>query len=144
MRVSQTLILLPVFAQVLLTFAVLIAMAVARQSSLKKNGQSVQDAALATDVFWDDPARRCSNNYKNQFELPVLFYAVCAFALITRMVDIWFLVLAAAFAVSRIAHAVLHIRSNAVPNRAAAFLAGFVILVVLWVMLFVRMVAAGF
>lgn len=144
MRVSQTLILLPVFGQVFLTFAVLIAMGFARQSSLKANGQTIEDAALADDAFWTQQARKCSNNFKNQFELPVLFYAVCAFALITRMVDIVFLVLAIAFVVTRIAHTYFHLGSNRVSLRGGAYIIGFVILVVLWVMLFVRMAAAGF
>lgn len=144
MRVAQNLILLPVFAQVLLTVAVLIAMAFARQKSLADKRATVEDAALVGDDFWSPYARACSNNYKNQFELPVLFYAVCAFALMTRMVDVAFLTLAVVFVLSRVAHTVVHLTTNIVMWRGTTFLIGLVALVAMWGMLAVRVVRAGF
>lgn len=135
MRVAQNLILLPVLAQVLLTFAVLIAMAVARRRSLHKRGVTLADAATAGEDFWDTRARMCANNYKNQFELPVLFYAVCAFALVTRQIDTVFLALAVFFVTSRIVHSVVHLTFNDIVWRGLAFLAGFVALVAMWAML---------
>ncbi len=135
MRVAQNLILLPVLAQVLLTVAVLIAMALARRRSLERRGASLSEAATAAEDFWDTQARMCANNYKNQFELPVLFYAVCAFALITRQVDTVFLGLAVVFVATRIAHAIVHLTFNDITWRGLTFLAGFVILVAMWLML---------
>ena len=38
-------------------------------------------------VAWPDDATKRAANFRNQFELPVLFYAVVAFALITKGAD---------------------------------------------------------
>ncbi len=144
MRVAQTLILLPVFAQVLLTFMVLIAMGIARRKSLAARGLGIEDVALASDADWDAQARKCSNNYKNQFELPVLFYAVCAFAYATRMIDTWMLGLAVAFVVTRYAHTFVHLTSNRVLWRGIHFIIGFGLLAVMWVLLLARIASTGF
>ncbi|MEL7049827.1 MAG: MAPEG family protein [Pseudomonadota bacterium] len=141
---SQTLILLPVFGQVFLTFLVLILLGIARQASLAAKGRSIEDIALSGDDVWDEHALKRSNNFKNQFELPVLFYAVCAFALITRMVDIAFLCLAFGFFFSRIVQTYVHLTFNRVSIRGGAYIIGFVCLVAMWVILAVRITMAGF
>ena len=141
---SQNLILFPVFVQVLLTYVVLGLMIQARAKSRAEYGQTPQDMAVAPDQDWNLPALKVSNNYENLFELPVLFYAVTAFALITRQVDVWMLGLAWAFVVARIAHSVLHIGRNIVLWRGTAFAFGAAILMLMWLLLFWRVAAAGF
>lgn len=141
---SQNLILIPVFVQAVLTFAVLLSMGPARQRSMRERGQALQDMAVARDDEWGQEARKRAANYENQFELPVLFYAACAFALITRYVDVWMLGLAVAFVASRIAHAAVHIGSNVVWWRGIWFLLGFLVLVLMWLLLMWRVAAAGF
>ncbi|MEM8538625.1 MAG: MAPEG family protein [Pseudomonadota bacterium] len=135
---SQTLIIIPVFIQAMLTFIVLMAMGVARQQSLRQANKSIEDTKLSGDKIWNEQAIKASNNFKNQFELPVLFYAVCAFALMTKSVDVLFLVLAFTFVLSRIAHSYFHLGSNRVSLRGGAYLVGFATLVAMWVILFAR------
>ncbi len=143
MRLDQTLILLPVLAQVLLTVAVLILMGRARGRDLARSRRSFQDVALATDADWGEAARKAANNYKNQFELPVLFYAVCLFALVTRSVDPWMMLLALLFVASRVAHTWIHLGTNVVLHRGIAFLAGLVVLLFMWLMVAWRTLGAG-
>ena len=143
-QVSQNLILLPVAAQVLLTCVVLLLMARARSRSMHARGKTAQDLALATASDWDAAARKASNNYNNLFEIPVLFYLATAFALITRMVDVWMLVLAWVFVASRVLHSVVHLTTNIVNWRGPIFLVGFVTVVAMWVLLLWRVAAAGF
>jgi len=90
---SQTAIILPVFAQVALTFVVLIAMATRRRNAFMTGTVKMKDIALGQNA-WPDDATKAANNFKNQFETPVLFYTACAFALITKSVDYWMLGLA--------------------------------------------------
>lgn len=141
---SQNLILIPVFLQVLLTFAIMFAMGAARRQSMSERRKALQEMSLATDQDWTEDARKRANSYKNQFELPVLFYAVCAFALITRYVDPVMLVLASLFVLTRVAHAAVHIGSNVVIWRGSYFLAGFIVLAAMWLLLMWRVAAAGF
>ena len=131
---SQNLILVPVFFQVMLTVAVLILLGRARGSSMRERGQSLDDVALAKGPDWNEQARKVANNLANQFELPVLFYVVCAFALITRTVDGVMVGAASVFVLSRIVHAMIHIGPNKVAWRGSVWLVGLVMLVVLWVL----------
>ncbi len=144
MRIAQNLIFLPMLVQAVLTIAVLIALFPARVASMRTRRQSLRDITVATDAAWERQALKVSNNYKSQFELPVLFYVACVLALALRQVDIWFLSLAFLFTLSRIVHSGLHIGSEWLVGRFLAFCCGLIIVVALWVLLTVRLVAAGF
>lgn len=144
MRMSQNLILLPVFGQVLLTVAVLVIMALARQRSMAERRQGLDDVALAGAGDWNEQATKAANNYRNQFEIPVLFYAACAFALATRMVDVWLFGLACLFVLSRYVHSAIHIGPNRIIWRGPAFLVGTSAVCVMWILLLTRLAQSGF
>lgn len=72
------------------------------------------------------------NNLRNQFELPVLFHAVCL-ALYVSTADNWATVaLAWIFVLSRYAHSYIHITSNRLRHRRPLFITGFLSLVGMW------------
>jgi hypothetical protein len=86
---------------------------------------------------WGDAVLQINNNIRNQFELPVLFYVMAA--VLWAMDSVNGLAIAAAFlfVLSRIAHALIHLGSNYVPNRRRTFTVGwwvlmFMALLVLW------------
>jgi hypothetical protein len=136
-------ILYPVFVQVLLTFVVGATMAIARSRAvpaLRNPGSS--DLALGR-VRWPEDAAKRAANYGNQFELPVLFYAVVAFALIAKGADFLMIILAWAFVLSRIVHSAIHIGPNRIRWRSPAFAVGFIILLVMWIKLFLHVVTRG-
>ncbi len=141
---SQNLIVLPVAAQALLAFVVLFVMARPRARSQKERGQNLQDLALASNADWNEAALKAANNYKNLFEIPVLFFAAAAFALITRTVDGWMIGLAWLFVASRVLHTIIHVTSNTVMLRGPVFMVGFAAVLVMWVLIVWRVVAAGF
>lgn len=136
---NQNLIILPVFAQVLLTIAVLVVMGARRRTALVSKTTRLKDIALGQDA-WPEDALKASNNFKNQFEIPVLFFAACAFALITRSVDYWLLGWAIVFVVSRVVHAAIHLGANPVMPRAYIYFSGVIAVVVMWITIFVRAV----
>jgi hypothetical protein len=82
---------------------------------------------------WPKRLLQIQNAYHNQFELPVLFYALVVLALITRKADLVFVVLAWMFVASRLVHAYIHTTSNKVIRRFQAFVVGFLILAVMWI-----------
>jgi hypothetical protein len=136
-------ILYPVFLQVFLTFAVLVSMGPARAQSLRENRKSMNERDVALgQTAWNDAATKRANNFKNQFELPVLFYMAVALALILKQTDGILIGLAWVFALSRVVHAAVHIGPNIVMWRGAAYLVGMVALVALWSVLAIR-VATG-
>ena len=126
-----------VFVQVLLTFVLLFWMANARTGSIKRGEVKIRDIALGQEA-WTARGTQIGNCYHNQLELPVLFYAVVAFAMITRKADLIFVILAWLFVLMRLAHAYIHATSNHVPTRARVFFAGALILIIMWVYFAVR------
>ncbi|SRR6266567_7737186 len=130
-------LLLPVFVQVALTFALLFWMAATRTGSIKRGETKMRDIALRQPA-WPAKPTQVGNCYQSQLELPLLFYVLAIFAWITRQVDLIFIVMAWIFVVSRLVHAYIHISSNHVPTRFNAFAVGAIVLLLMWIMFAVR------
>jgi hypothetical protein len=141
---NQVAILYPVFVQALLTFLVYGLLGMRRARAVRESGRARGNPDLAMGRFaWPDEAQKVANNQRNQFELPVLFYAVVAFALIVRGADLLMIVLAWAFVITRLVHAAIHIGPNKVRWRGPAFAVGAIILLVMWVKLLLDVVTRG-
>jgi hypothetical protein len=133
---QQTAILFPVFVQVALTVGLLIVLNRTRSASMREHGQELTDPDVELGQNrWSSSAMKASRSYSNQFELPVLFYAVAAFAMITHAVDVLMVVLAWVFAVARIIQAIIHIGPNVIAWRASAFIVGLVAVMAMWIKL---------
>jgi hypothetical protein len=120
-----------VFAQVALTFALMIWMMTARTGSIKRGQVKIRDIALG-QPGWTEDATKVGNCVRNQFELPMLFYVLVALALILRKADLIIAVLAWLFVLARLVHAYVQTTSNHVPTRAQAFFVGTIILMIMW------------
>ena len=141
---SQVGIMYPVFVQVLLTITVYGMLAVARARAVRSMDRQRGNPDLAMGrAVWPDDAVKRSNNQRNQFELPVLFYAVAAFALILKGADTLMIVLAWLFVLTRILHAAIHIGPNKVRWRSPAFALGLLIVAVMWIKLLLHVLSAG-
>lgn len=125
-------ILLPLFVQVALTFVVLFVMGARRRTAIR--GKAVDREAVWDDSLFPREARAPANNFRNQFELPVLFYVVTVLALVTRKADLLFVILAWVFVLSRVAHALVHCTSNDIRLRFPAFLVGVIALLAMWIL----------
>lgn len=133
---TQVAIFYPILLQVLLTLAVLVLMGPARSQSMRENRQQITDKDVAIGrIVWSEQATKVANNYKNQFELPVLFYAAAAFAVVFKQADALMVGLAWAFAISRVVHAIIHIGPNVVIWRGIAFLVGAAVLLAMWLLM---------
>jgi hypothetical protein len=129
---SVQMVLLPVFVQIGLTFALLLGMVSARAGALKGREVSFKDMALG-EPNWPTRATQIGNCFKNQFELPVLFYALIALALPLRHADFVIVLLSWVFVITRFVHAGIFVTSNNVPQRSLAWFAGALVLLVMWV-----------
>lgn len=128
-------ILGPVAALMTLTFVVWLYMYALRVRYIMVN--KVPDRSLATPELLNaalpESVNRPSNNLKNLFELPVVFYALCLALLVTQRADGLFINLAWAYVALRAAHSAIHCSVNFVPLRFAVYLLSSI---VLWVMVF--------
>ena len=128
---SVQMVLLPVLVQVALTFALLIGMVSARRHALVSRETKIRDIALG-QPNWPVRATQIGNCYRNQFELPVLFYVLIALALPLRRVDDIILLLSWIFVISRLVHAGVFVTSNDLGRRSTAWIAGGLVLLVMW------------
>lgn len=133
--------LMPVFVQVLLIFLLLARMGRERLGSLA-SGEVKADDVLLTDTNYTPRARQFSNCFRNQFELPMLFFVLIAFIMITRVGDILLLALAWTFVLLRYAHAYIHTTSNDLNWRFRAYGAGVIVLIVMWVIFATKILTA--
>ncbi|MCP1766827.1 MAPEG family protein [Bradyrhizobium japonicum] len=119
---SIQMVLLPVFVQVGLTFALLIGMGLARRRSLVSGETKSRDIAPG-----------------DQFELPVLFYALIALALPLRHADLFIVLMSWVFVVTRFAHAGVFVSSNDLGRRSTIWLAGVLVLLAMWIYFALKM-----
>lgn len=119
---SIQMVLLPVFVQVGLTFALLIGMALARRRS------PVSGETKSRDIAPGD-----------QFELPVLFYALIALALPLRHADLFIVLMSWVFVVTRFAYAGVFVSSNDLGRRSTIWLAGVLVLLAMWIYFALKM-----
>lgn len=129
--------LLPVFVLVFMTFVLLLRTAIGRVSSLRSGEVKPNDIALG-EPGWPTKTTQYGNAFKNQLELPVLFYVLVAFILITRVGDLLLLVLAWIFVILRLVHAYVHTTNNNVLTRGRVYGGGLVVLLAMWVIFAVK------
>ena len=125
-------VLLPVFVLIGLTFALLLGMASARRSALVSKETKIRDIALGQSN-WPTRATQIGNCYRNQFELPVLFYVLIALALPLRHADLPVVVMSWLFVIFRLVHAGIFVTSNDLKARSLAWFAGAAVLLIMWI-----------
>jgi hypothetical protein len=133
-------ILLPVFVEVGLTFALLFLMGGLRLRAFLR-GEIRGDVALGRPG-WPRHTTLAGNAYANQLELPVLFYVLTALALVTRTADTAFVLFAWIFVLLRIVHAAVHVTTNDMRLRFPVFGAAAVVLLVMWIAFALRILLA--
>jgi len=134
-------LLLPAFVQFALTVYVLARMGQGRVRALRSGRVKYSD--VDTKTAYAEAVQRFANNYVSQFELPVLFYVVLAFALATEFIDYVLIALAWAFVGARLAHSFVHTGSNIIVTRFKIFVAGLVFLVGMWAWFGLRFFVIG-
>jgi hypothetical protein len=139
---SDSAMLAPVFVHVVLVIALVIATGRGRVAAVRAGEVRLKDIALDSSK-WPEGLRKLGNNYQNQFELPVLFYAVVALLIATGLGDGVALVLAWGFVLSRLVHSVIQVGTNNVVHRLYAFGAGLVALAALWLWFGLRLYVIG-
>ncbi len=130
----------PAVAMAALTFAVAVRMFRMRIGQIKREKIRLSTIATSTGASERLTDSRGADNYRNLFELPVLFYLALAVAAQTAQVGPLTLALAWLFVAARIAHSYIQCTYNKVIHRFYAFVASFFICVVLWIVLAVGLI----
>ena len=128
---SPAAVLAPVFAQLALTFGLLLWMGTLRVRALQRHDLHIRDIALG-EPNWPVRIKQVENAFRNQLELPVLFYLLVVLALFTGWATAGFVVASWVFVASRFVHAAIHTTSNNVPRRFWVYTAGLFLLMGMW------------
>lgn len=135
-------IFVPAVAMAALTFVVWLRMYVSRIGQMKReriHPQSVATSAQATARLTDS---RAADNFRNLFELPVLFYLAIVVAAQAGLVTTTVLALAWLFVALRVAHSWIQCTYNKVMHRFYVYCAGGFALWLLWGVLGYRLLRA--
>lgn len=134
-------IMKPVLVQAGLAFFLLFWMAYERVSAIRAG--TVIRNQTGVRPTWTGRAGTVSNAFHNQLEMPMLFYVVVLFALVTNAADQTMTWLAWGYVGLRLLHAAIHTTYNHIPHRFAVYGASNVVLLAMWVRLALHVLAAG-
>lgn len=123
----------PVMAMVWVTIVVWVVLFVRRVAYISANKIDAQDLykpERTTELLPDD-VNNPANNFKNLFEVPVLFYVVCFALFLAQQVDSFYVYSAWTFVALRAVHSVIQCSYNNVNHRFAVYALSSLLL---WVM----------
>jgi hypothetical protein len=137
---SPVAMLMPMVALVALTFIVWLRLYVVRISEMRERRIDAQRLTSARAIGELLTRTQASDNLRNLFEMPVLFYALCL-AVVSVGVATPFLVNGAwAYVVLRGVHSLIHCTYNRVMHRFLTYAGSSVLLAVLWAAFLARVI----
>jgi hypothetical protein len=121
---KQTAIFGPFFATMLLTLAVWVYMYIRRIAFISSSKVSPKDLAVSGALAQISPpaVANPSDNLKNLFEIPVLFYALALYLFATKQVDAAYVGAGWIFVGFRVLHSAVHCTFNLVLLRFYLYL----------------------
>jgi hypothetical protein len=133
----------PLIAQVVLVALVagrLYATRIAEIRARRIDPQSLATTRTAAGALQDIAA---ADNFRNLFEVPVLFFAVCCALAITDTVTSAQLALAWTFVGLRAAHSLIHVTYNRVMHRFGVYIASTLCVLAMWGLLAISLWQSG-
>ena len=114
----------PFFGAIFLTFLVWIYVYVRRIRFISNLKISAKDLAAPGKLAQISPAEvsNPSDNFKNLFEVPVLFYALLLYLYVTKQADIVYVNAAWVFVAFRLFHSIVHCTFNLIMLRFYLYL----------------------
>lgn len=140
MNANQLLIFAGI-AQVVLTFIVWVVLFYRRVGELKRRKINPQKIATSTQSSAVMEDIRASDNFKHLFEMPVLFYFLCALVVATQATSLALAILAWLYVGLRYLHSYIQCGKNEVMPRFYVFVASSVTLLAMCVVFAVTQIS---
>jgi hypothetical protein len=125
-------VLWPMFAMVLLTLLVWLRLFQTRLGEMKQRRIHPQAVATSVQMAQRVEDSRAADNFRNLFELPVLFYAATLLAVQAGSDSTLLLVLCWLFVALRAMHSYIHCTYNRVMDRFKVYLLSGLVLWAIW------------
>lgn len=115
---------LPVASMLVLTLVIWVLLFVSRMKYLTANKVDAEKLKTPADVQAIIPGdvSAAANNFKNLFEMPVVFYVTCFYLTLYGQVDSLHVSCAWVFVAGRIVHSLIHCSYNRVMHRFLVYL----------------------
>ena len=133
----------PLLAQVALTAAVWVRLYVVRLGEIRRRRIDPQILATHQGLSLLLTETAPADNFRNLFEVPVLFFSACLALAVTGSVTMLQLALAWTFVALRVAHSSIHVTCNRVPFRFAVHVLGTAVVFIMWALLGVHLLVSG-
>jgi hypothetical protein len=127
---------------VTLTFLVWVRLYIDRISELRSRQISPQDISTARQMAERLNNTNAADNFKNLFEMPVLFYVFCLTIFVTQSVTVVLVGGSWLYVLLRVAHSVIHCTYNNVLHRFTVYATSSLLLFGLWFMFGIRILFA--
>ncbi|MEJ2535302.1 MAG: MAPEG family protein [Gammaproteobacteria bacterium] len=129
-------LLYPLLVQVTLTFAVMFRMYAQRSAEFRTERIRPREVATRREAMNRlRSSAASSDNFSNQFEMPVLFYTAVVLAVTLLVQDLLLVMLAWIYVGLRVIHAAIHLSYNDVLHRFYAFVLSAFVLLAIWLRL---------
>lgn len=129
-------LLIPLLAQVALTFIVMFVMYQTRITEMKSKRIHPQRTKTRSKAHGALPdSESAANNFSNLLESPILFYVAILLTLILMVQDSILVALAWTYVAARYVHSFIHVTYNRVMHRFSVFLFSCFVLLAIWVRL---------
>ncbi len=133
---------IPVAAMVLLTIIIWVLMYYRRISEIRSARLNPQLLATSTTSANQLNNVSASDNLKNLFEMPVLFYMICIIVELDGDTSTLFLILAWCYVVLRYLHSYIHVSYNRVIHRFYIYTASCVVLFSMWALFIMELISS--
>ena len=124
-------VLLPLFVEVILTFALLFWMGFLRTRDFTGGAVKMRDIALR-EPNWPADTAKVANAFHNQLELPMLFYVLTILAWDTRHAGTVFVALAWLFVLLQVIQALIQVTDDNLRRRGGVFIVAAIVLAIMW------------
>ncbi len=121
----------PALALIFWIFVVGLVLVKRRRDALVSRAVKPDEVSVSTERY-PLPARLASANFTNQFESPVIFFALVMLAMEVKATSHLMTLLAWLYVASRIVHTLIHIGPNKLPLRGAVYGVGMIALMGMW------------
>lgn len=129
-------LLYPLLVQVTLTFVVMFRMYAQRSAEFRAERIRPREVATRREAMNRlRSSAASSDNFSNQFEMPVLFYTAVVLAVTLLVQDLLLVMLAWIYVGLRVIHAAIHLSYNDVLHRFYAFVLSAFVLLAIWLRL---------
>jgi len=122
----------PTLALILWIFIVGVILMLRRKDAFSSGAVQPEDVTVSTERY-PVPARLASANFSNQFETPVVYFALIMLAMEVGAAGYAMAFLAWLYVATRVIHTFIHLGPNRLPVRGAVYGIGIIALFGMWI-----------